>query len=196
MGKQQPLRPIKFGERRSPAGCQQLEGAAVQWRWEHLWRRDMPPGPDKWCRLIQLQTVVTTQVIMFILFLLPCKIINSWISMSDQILFDQFSTTHRLEWQWRHNVFLIHQSIHPPQSDHHYSFSKIFNYLMISGPWEWSKETWKYIGRTKAVDNWYLHTGILFLLLLDNNLCLKSIADQHGWGWKVSLCCWSWRSWA
>lgn len=40
---------------------------------------------------------VTTQVIMFILFLLPCKIINSWISMSDQILFDQFSTTHRLD---------------------------------------------------------------------------------------------------
>ena len=36
----------------------------------------------------------------------------------------------------------------------------------------------------------------LFLLLLDNNICLISIADQHGWGWKVSLCCWSWRSWA
>ena len=30
MGKQQPLRPIKFGERRSPAECKQLEGAGAE----------------------------------------------------------------------------------------------------------------------------------------------------------------------
>ena len=52
MGKQQPLRPIKFGERRSPAECKQLEGVGAAVSSAVTVRTSVKAGHAAWPRQV------------------------------------------------------------------------------------------------------------------------------------------------